>query len=66
MSVVYGKRETYWDITLIPILNRSKKAEAIMSIAMAQTMARQLGGEIISVKVKRGARFELLADIGEV
>jgi PAS domain S-box-containing protein len=42
------------------------KQHESLGLMMAQTMARQLGGEILSVKAERGARFELLADIGEV
>jgi two-component sensor histidine kinase len=34
-----------------------------LGMLMAQTMARQLGGEILHVPVKRGAHFELVVNI---
>jgi PAS domain S-box-containing protein len=35
--VAYDGRKTYWDITLVPILNRRKKPDGIMSIAVEVT-----------------------------
>ena len=34
-----------------------------LGMLMAQTMARQLGGDIVHVTVKRGAHFELVVNI---
>jgi PAS domain S-box-containing protein len=36
-----------------------------LGMLMAQTMSRQLGGEILHVPAKRGARFELVVNIRE-
>jgi PAS domain S-box-containing protein len=46
--------------------NFASRQNESLGLMMAQTMARQLGGEIANTKVERGVRFELVADIGEV
>jgi PAS domain S-box-containing protein len=37
VRILHGKRETYWDITLVPILDKRKKPDAVMSIAVEVT-----------------------------
>jgi PAS domain S-box-containing protein len=37
VHIVYGKRDTYWDITLVPISNKGKKPHGVMSIAVEVT-----------------------------
>jgi PAS domain S-box-containing protein len=46
--VAYGGRKTYWDITLVPILNKRKKPDAVMSIAVEVTervLAREFAAQ---------------------
>jgi two-component sensor histidine kinase len=45
--------------------NFDAKQSESLGMLMAQTMARQLGGEILHVPAKRGARFELVVNIRE-
>ncbi|HYM98902.1 MAG TPA: histidine kinase dimerization/phosphoacceptor domain -containing protein [Aestuariivirgaceae bacterium] len=37
VHILHGKHDTYWDITLVPILNKRKKPDAVMSIAVEVT-----------------------------